>query len=149
MREFLLQVSLVAPKSTLPEMGILSLGFSGRLELSPSVASTPCTENLTGALHAEATGCRLAVNGIIKSEIRPGNHLTVGGQGMKLRSTPSIGRVPGQIDFTDFRNVGKVKLALRLLHAWLERCDSIVLSEIHGSLLSNLANFDSPVPLKR
>jgi hypothetical protein len=56
---------------------------------------------------------------------------------MKLRSTPSIGRVPRQIDFTDFRNVSEVKLAFRLPHAWLERCDLIVLSEIHGSLPSN------------
>jgi hypothetical protein len=104
---------------------------------------------LTAALHAEATGCRLAVNGIIKSEIRPGNHLTLGGQGMKLQSTPAIGRVPGQIDFTDFRNVSEVKLAFRLPHVSLERCDLIVLSEIHGGLPSNLAKFDSPLPLKR
>jgi hypothetical protein len=89
---------------------------------------------LTAALHAETTGCSLAVNGIIKSEIRPGNHLTLGGQGMKLRSMPAIGRVPGQIDFTDFRNVSEVKLAFRLPHAWLETCDLIVLSEIHGGL---------------
>jgi hypothetical protein len=68
---------------------------------------------------------------------------------MKLRSTPAIGRVPGQIDFTDFRNVSEIKLAFRLPHAWLERCDLIVLTEIHGGLLSRYAKFDCRVPLKR
>jgi len=56
---------------------------------------------------------------------------------MKLRSTLAIGRVPRHIDFTDFRNFSEVKLAFRLPHAWLERCDVIMLSEIHGSLPSN------------
>ena len=96
------------------------MGFSGCLELSPLPSlATLGIENLTGALHAEATRCRVSVNGIIQTEIWPGNHLTYRGQGMKSQSTSAIGR------------------------------DSIVLIEMRTNAPVSKAKFCSPARLER
>jgi hypothetical protein len=59
-----------------------------------------------------------------------------------------IGRVPTQIDFTDYRDVGGLKLPFRITYAWLDGRDSIVLNEIRANVPVDEAKFGKPAPLK-
>jgi photosynthetic reaction center cytochrome c subunit len=60
-----------------------------------------------------------------------------------------IGRVPTQIDFADYRDVNGIKLPFRILYAWLDGRDSIVLSEIKTNVAVDEAKFGRPAPLKK
>ena len=60
-----------------------------------------------------------------------------------------IGRVPTQIDYTDYREVNGIKLPFRITYAWLDGCDSIVLNDIKTNGPVNEAKFGRPAPLKR
>jgi len=64
-------------------------------------------------------------------------------------SNSPIGRVPTQIDFADYRDVGGIKLPFRITYAWLDGRDSIVLSEIRTNVPIDEAKFGKPAPLKR
>jgi photosynthetic reaction center cytochrome c subunit len=59
-----------------------------------------------------------------------------------------IGRIPTQIDFTDYRDVNGVKLPFRITYAWLDGRDSIVLSEVRTNVTVDEAKFGRPAPLK-
>jgi photosynthetic reaction center cytochrome c subunit len=59
-----------------------------------------------------------------------------------------IGRVPTQIDFADYRDVGGIKLPFRITYAWLDGRDSIVLKEIKTNVAVDEAKFGKPAPLK-
>jgi len=59
-----------------------------------------------------------------------------------------IGRVPTQIDFADYRDVGGIKLPFRITYAWLGGRDSIVLNEIKTNVSVDEAKFGRPAPLK-
>jgi hypothetical protein len=59
-----------------------------------------------------------------------------------------IGRVPTQIDFTDYRDVDGIKFPFRITYAWLGGRDSIVLNEIKTNVPVDEAKFSKPVPLK-
>jgi hypothetical protein len=68
----------------------------------------------------------------------------------ELRYGPSpIGRVPTQIDFADYRDVGGIKLPFRITYAWLDGRDSIVLSDIKTNVSIDEAKFGKPAPLKK
>jgi photosynthetic reaction center cytochrome c subunit len=59
-----------------------------------------------------------------------------------------IGRVPTEVDFADYRDVNGIKLPFRILYAWLDGRDSIVLSEIKTNVPVDEAKFGRPAPLK-
>ena len=59
-----------------------------------------------------------------------------------------IGRVPTQIDFTDYRDVDGIKFPFRITYAWLGGRDSIVLNEIKTNVPVDEAKFSKPAPLK-
>jgi len=59
-----------------------------------------------------------------------------------------IGRVPTQIDFADYRDVGGIKFPFRITYAWLGGRDSIVLNEIKTNVPVDEAKFSKPAPLK-
>jgi hypothetical protein len=59
-----------------------------------------------------------------------------------------IGRVPTQIDFADYREVGGIKLPFRITYAWLDGRDSIVLNEMKTNVPVDEAKFGKPAPLK-
>jgi len=60
-----------------------------------------------------------------------------------------IGRVPTQIDYADYRDVNGIKLPFRILYAWLDGRDSIVLSEIKTNVPVDETKFGRPAPLKK
>ena len=67
----------------------------------------------------------------------------------ELRFGPSpIGRVPTQIDFSDYRDVNGIKLPFHITYAWLGGRDSIVLREITLNAAIDEAKFGRPAPLK-
>lgn len=67
----------------------------------------------------------------------------------ELRFGPSpIGRVPTQIDYADYRDVGGIKLPFRITYAWLDGRDSIELSEIKTNVPVDEAKFGRPGPPK-
>ena len=73
-------------------------------------------------------------NGLLLRELRYG-------------SSP-IGRIPTQIDFADYRDVGGIKLPFRITYAWLDGRDSIVLNEIRTNVPVDETKFGRPAPLK-
>jgi len=73
-------------------------------------------------------------NGLLLRELRYG-------------SSP-IGRIPTQIDFADYRDVGGIKLPFHITYAWLDGRDSIVLNEIKTNVPVDETKFGRPAPLK-
>jgi len=73
-------------------------------------------------------------NGLLLRELRYG-------------SSP-IGRIPTQIDFADYRDVGGIKLPFHITYAWLDGRDSIVLNEIRTNVPVDETKFGRPAPLK-
>jgi hypothetical protein len=66
---------------------------------------------------------------------------------LRYGSSP-IGRIPTQIDFADYRDVGGIKLPFRITFAWLDGRDSIVLNDIKTNVPVDEAKFGKPAPLK-
>jgi photosynthetic reaction center cytochrome c subunit len=65
---------------------------------------------------------------------------------LRYGSSP-IGRIPTQIDFADYREVGGIKLPFRITYAWLDGRDSIVLNDITTNVAVDDAKFGRPAPL--
>jgi len=59
-----------------------------------------------------------------------------------------IGRVPTQIDYSDYRDVGGVKMPFHITFAWLDGRDAIQLSEIQTNVPIDDAKFGRPVQSK-
>jgi photosynthetic reaction center cytochrome c subunit len=59
-----------------------------------------------------------------------------------------IGRVPTQIDFSDYRDVGGIKMPFHMTFAWLDGRDAIQLNEIQTNLAIDAANFERPAASK-
>ena len=55
-----------------------------------------------------------------------------------------IGRVPTQIDFADYRDVGGIKFPFRLIFAWLDGRDAIQLNDIQTNVAISDAKFGRP-----
>jgi photosynthetic reaction center cytochrome c subunit len=64
-------------------------------------------------------------------------------------SNSPIGRVPTQIDYFDYKDVGGIKFPHRITYAWLDGRDSIVLSEIKTNVAIDDSKFAKPAPLKK
>ena len=62
---------------------------------------------------------------------------------VRYGKTP-IGRVPTQVDYTDYRDVGGIKMPFHLTFAWLDGRDAIQLSEIKTNVPIDESNFDQP-----
>jgi photosynthetic reaction center cytochrome c subunit len=60
-----------------------------------------------------------------------------------------IGRVPTQIDFSDYRDVGGVKMPFHMTFAWLDGRDAIQLSEIKTNVPIEDSKFGRPVQSKK
>jgi photosynthetic reaction center cytochrome c subunit len=55
-----------------------------------------------------------------------------------------IGRVPTQIDYGDYRDVGGIKMPFRIIFGWLGGLDAIRLSEINTNVPIDAAKFGRP-----
>jgi len=55
-----------------------------------------------------------------------------------------IGRVPTQVDYADYRDVGGIKMPFRILYAWLDGRDAIQLSEVKTNVPIDAAKFGWP-----
>lgn len=66
---------------------------------------------------------------------------------VRYSRTP-IGRVPTQIDFADYRDVGGIKFPFRLILAWLDGRDAIQLNQIQTNVPINEAKFGNPASVK-
>jgi Photosynthetic reaction centre cytochrome C subunit len=60
-----------------------------------------------------------------------------------------IGRVPTQIDYSDYKDVNGLKLPFRITYAWLDGRDSIVLNDIKTNVPIDEKKFAKPAPLKK
>jgi len=67
---------------------------------------------------------------------------------MRYSETP-IGRVPTQIDYSDYRDVNGLKLPFRIAYVWLDGRDSIVLDEIKTNVSIDEAKFGRPAPMPK
>jgi hypothetical protein len=67
---------------------------------------------------------------------------------LRYSETP-IGRVPTEIDFTDYRDVNGMKFPFHIAYVWLDGRDSIVLDEVKTNVPIDEAKFGRPAPLKK
>ena len=55
-----------------------------------------------------------------------------------------IGRVPTQIDYSDYRDVGGIKMPYHMTFAWLDGRDAIQLTDIQTNVPIDEAKFGRP-----
>ncbi|HTS60735.1 MAG TPA: photosynthetic reaction center cytochrome c subunit family protein [Candidatus Acidoferrales bacterium] len=60
-----------------------------------------------------------------------------------------IGRVPTQVDYADYRDVGGVKMPFRMIFAWMDGRDAIQLSEVQTNVPIDAAKFGRPAHSKK
>jgi len=58
-----------------------------------------------------------------------------------------IGRLPTQVDYSDYRDVGGIKFPFRSTFAWLDGRDSFELSEVKLNVTIDAGKFGEPTPL--
>jgi outer membrane lipoprotein-sorting protein len=67
-----------------------------------------------------------------------------------VRFSPSpIGRVPTQVDYSDYRDVNGVKMPFKFVFSWLDGRDTIELSQIQLNTPIDASKFGKPNPLQR
>jgi photosynthetic reaction center cytochrome c subunit len=66
---------------------------------------------------------------------------------VRFGRTP-IGRVPTQMDFADYRDVGGIKFPFRLTFAWLDGRDAIQLNQIQTNVSIPDSKFNTPESVK-
>jgi photosynthetic reaction center cytochrome c subunit len=59
-----------------------------------------------------------------------------------------IGRVPTQVDYSDYRDVGGIKIPFHMTFAWLDGRDAIQLSEVQANVPIDAAKFGRPASKK-
>lgn len=59
-----------------------------------------------------------------------------------------IGRVPTMIDYSDYRDVGGVKMPFRITFAWLNGRDAIRLNQVKTNIAIDPVVFGKPAPLR-
>ncbi len=64
---------------------------------------------------------------------------------LRYSDTP-IGRVPTEVDFSDYRDVNGIKLPFRIAYVWLDGRDAIKLNDIKTNVPIAEAKFDIPAP---
>ena len=60
-------------------------------------------------------------------------------------SRSPLGRVPTQVDYGDYRDVGGIKIPFRMIFAWMDGRDAIQLSEIQTNVPIDDSKFRPPV----
>ena len=60
-----------------------------------------------------------------------------------------IGRVPTQVDYADYRDVGGIKMPFRRVFAWMDGRDAIQLSEVQINVPIDAAKFGRPASPKK
>jgi hypothetical protein len=66
-----------------------------------------------------------------------------------VRSTPSVvGRLPVQTDFSEYRDVGGVKLPFKWTTSWLDGRSNFELTEVQPNVAIDVARFARPAPPK-
>jgi photosynthetic reaction center cytochrome c subunit len=63
-------------------------------------------------------------------------------------SKSPIGRVPTRIDYSDYRDVGGIKMPFRATFAWLDGRDAIQLSSVQTNVAIDAARFGRPSTVK-
>jgi photosynthetic reaction center cytochrome c subunit len=63
-------------------------------------------------------------------------------------SKSPIGRIPTQIDYSDYRDVGGIKMPFRVTFAWLDGRDAIQLSEVQTNVAIDAGRFGRPATVK-
>ncbi len=66
---------------------------------------------------------------------------------VRYGSSP-IGRVPTQVDYSDYRDVDGIKMPFRVLYAWLDGRDAIQLSQVQTNVPIDAAKFGRPLAPK-
>jgi len=59
-----------------------------------------------------------------------------------------IGRVPTQVDYADYRDVGGIKMPFRMIFAWMDGRDAIQLSAVQTNVPIDAAKFGRPTRSK-
>ena len=59
-----------------------------------------------------------------------------------------IGRVPTQIDYGDYRDIGGVKMPFRMVFGWMDGRDAIQLNEVKVNVPIDETRFGRPAPVK-
>jgi photosynthetic reaction center cytochrome c subunit len=59
-----------------------------------------------------------------------------------------IGRIPTQVDYADYRDVGGIKMPFRMLFAWLDGRDAFQLSQVQTNIPIDAAKFGRPTVAK-
>jgi hypothetical protein len=57
-----------------------------------------------------------------------------------------IGRVPTQVDFADYRDVGGIKLPFKMVFAWMDGRDAIQISDVKTNVPIDESKFGRPAP---
>ncbi|HEV3198290.1 MAG TPA: photosynthetic reaction center cytochrome c subunit family protein [Bryobacteraceae bacterium] len=60
-----------------------------------------------------------------------------------------IGRVPTQVDYSDYRDIGGIKLPFHMIFAWLGGRDAIQLTDVQTNVPIDAAKFGRPAAAKR
>jgi hypothetical protein len=64
-------------------------------------------------------------------------------------SQTSIGRVPVQVDFADYKDVDGYKLPTRIAYVWLDGRDAIILNDVKVNVPIDQAKFGRPPAMKK
>jgi photosynthetic reaction center cytochrome c subunit len=59
-----------------------------------------------------------------------------------------IGRVPTQVDYGDYREVGGIKIPFRIIFGWMDGRDAVQLTEVQTNVPVDAARFELPAPPK-
>jgi hypothetical protein len=66
-----------------------------------------------------------------------------------MRFGPSpIGRIPTQIDYSDYRDVNGIKMPFHFTFSWLDGRDEFQLNQIHVNVPIDAARFGRPTALE-
>jgi photosynthetic reaction center cytochrome c subunit len=66
---------------------------------------------------------------------------------VRYGSSP-IGRMPTQLEFADYRDVGGIKVPFRMTFAWLDGRDAIQLTDVQTNVPIDATKFGRPAPMK-
>ena len=128
---------------------------SPRVSLPTSIGDLPGPSSQTASEKKVGIGQDVAVN--VVQGTGPGGTLTTlyfdQQTGLLLRMkrygrTP-IGRVPTEMDFSDYRDVGGIKFPFSLTFAWLDGRDAIQLNDIKLNVAIPDSKFNTPESVKQ
>jgi hypothetical protein len=61
----------------------------------------------------------------------------------------AVGRVPTQIDFSEYRPVAGVMMPFKWSYAWVSGREEFTMTDIQPNVAVDAAKFGKPVPVKR